>query len=193
MTETIKQYQPHANKKQLKGLLGLAGFYRSFIPKLADISKPLNAPTNHDTPFFWSKECENAFQDLKYALTSEPVLMFPDFDQSFIVEVDASNYAVGGMLSQLGLDHREHHVAYFSTALQKSQQNWSVTTKESFALMLAVRHWQVYLAGRNFMLKTDHNPLVFLRSQKDPRGKLSRRINELEEFDYTIKYVPGTG
>ena len=191
LTEAIKQYQPPANKKQLKGFLGLAGFYRSFIPKFADISKPLNALTNHDTPFFWSKDCQNAFQDLKYALTSEPVLMFPNFSQSFIVEVDASNYAVGGVLSQLGLDHREHPVAYFSTALQKSQQNWSVTTKESFALVLAVRHWHVYLAGRNFLLKTDHNPLVFLRSQKDPRGKLSRWINELEEFDYTIKYVPG--
>ena len=107
------------------------------------------------------------------------------------MEVDASNYTVGGVLSQLGLDHREQPVAYFSTALQKSQQNWSATTKESFALMLAVRHWHVYLAGRNFVLKTDHNPLVFLRLQKDLRGKLSRWINELEEFDYTIKFVLG--
>ena len=95
------------------------------------------------------------------------------------------------MLSQQGSDHQEHPVAYFSTALQKSQQNWSATTKESFALVMAVRHWHVYIAGRPFVLKTDHNPLVFLRSQKDPRGKIGRWINELEEFDYKIQYIPG--
>ena len=101
----------------------------------------------------------------------EPVLEFSDFTRQFIVEVDASNYAIGGVLSQQGSDHQEHPVAYFSTALQKSQQNWSETTKESFALVMAVRHWHVYLAGRPFVLKTDHNPLVFLRSQKTPGEK----------------------
>ena len=120
----------------------------------------------------WTNECEKAFGALKSALMSEPVLEVPDFSRQFIVEVDASNYAIGGVLSQLGSDDQEHPIAYFSTALQKSQQNWSATTKESFALVMAICHWHVYLAGRPFILKTDHNPLVFLRSQKDPRGKI---------------------
>ncbi len=82
-------------------------------------------------------------------------------------------------------------MAYFSTALQKSQRNWSATTKEAFALVLAVRHWHVYLMGTQFLLNSDHNPLTFLRGQKDPRGKLGRWMTELEEFDYSIKYIPG--
>ena len=191
LTEAINQYQRPTTRKQVKGFLGLAGFYRSFIPNFATVSRPLNVLTSNATPLVWTQECELAFENLKHALTAEPILKFPDFNEQFIIEADASNFAVGGVLSQLGPNGIEHPVAYFSTALQKSQQNWSATIKESFALVLAVRHWHVYLAGRNFVLKTDHNPLVFLRSQKDPRGKISRWLNELEEFDYTIKYIPG--
>jgi len=75
--------------------------------------------------------------------------------------------------------------------LQQSQQNWSATTKEAFALALAVRHWHVYLAGTRFILNFDHNPLTFLRSQKDSCGKIGRWVNELEEFDYVVQYIPG--
>ena len=191
LTEAIDNYQRPDSKKSLKGFLGLAGFYRSFIQNFAHVSQPLNALTSNETPFVWNNECEKAFNALQNALTSEPVLEFPDFTGQSIVEVDASNYAIGGVLSQQGSDHQEHPIAYFSTALQKPQQNWSATTKESFALVMAVRHWHVYLAGRPFVLKTDHNLLVFLRSQKDPRGKIGRWINELEEFDYKIQYIPG--
>ncbi|MEL7328148.1 MAG: RNase H-like domain-containing protein [Pseudomonadota bacterium] len=191
LTEAVKQYQRPSTKKELKGFLGLAGFYRSFIPNFSDISHPLNQLTSEHAKFEWSAECEAAFVTLKNQLSSDPVLKFPNFGQQFIVEADASNYAVGGVLSQFGSDGQIHPIAYFSTALQKSQQNWSATTKEAFALVLAVRHWRVYLAGASFILNSDHNPLTFLRTQKDPRGKLSRWMVELEEFNYTIQYIPG--
>ena len=84
-----------------------------------------------------------------------------------------------------------HPVAYFSTALQQSQRNWSATTKETFALIVAVCHWHVYLAGTHFTLMSDHNPLTHLHKQKDPRGKFGRWITELEEYDYSIQCVPG--
>ena len=102
------------------------------------------------------------------------------------MEVDASDVAVGGELSQRGKDGTSHPVAYFSTLLKGPQRNWSTHSKESFALLMAVRHWYVYLAGNHFILRTDHNPLKHLRSQKDPRGKFGRWLAELEEFNYTI-------
>ena len=98
-------------------------------------------------PFQWDDSCETAFAALKQKLSSKPVLSFPKLGEPFIVEVDASNHAVGGVLSQVGKDDNLHPVAYFSTALQPSQKNWSATTKEAFALVCGVRHWQVYLAG----------------------------------------------
>ena len=119
------------------------------------------------------------------------MLSFPKLGDPFIVEVDASNHAVGGVLSQVGNDDSLHPVAYFSTALQPSQKNWSATTKEAFALVFAVRHWHVYLAGTTFTLNSDHNPLTHLREQKDPRGKFARWLAELEEFDYSVQYIPG--
>ena len=191
LTDAIRQYPQPSTKKELKGFLGLAGFYRAFIPKFADIAHPLNNLTSEKVPFAWTKDCDEAFETLKSKLSSDPVLHFPNLQEQCVVEVDASNFAVGGILTQKGEDGNLHPVAYFSTALQESQKNWSATTKEAFALIAAIRHWYVYLSGKHFILKSDHNPLTFLRKQKDPRGKFSRWITELEEFDYTIQYIPG--
>lgn len=191
LTDAINKYGVPSTKKELKGFLGLAGFYRDFIPDFAKISKPLNELTSDKTQFNWTPSCDQAFNKLKHLLSSEPVLHFPDLSKQFVLEVDASNYAVGGVLSQQGNDNKLHPVAYFSTALQKSQQNWSATSKEAFALVLAVRHWHVYLTGRHFVLNSDHNPLTHLRQQRDPRGKFGRWISELEEFDYSISYIRG--
>lgn len=147
LTEVIDKSQRPDSKKSLKGFLGVAGFYRLFIPNFAHVSQPLAVLTSNDTPFLCTTGCEKAFSSLKSALTSDPVLEFPDFSRQFIVEVDASNYAIGGVCSQLGPADQEHPIAHLSTALQKSQQNWSATTKQSFALVMAVRHWHVDLAG----------------------------------------------
>ena len=191
LTEAISKFEQPKTKKELKGFLGLAGFYRAFIRDFANIAEPLNNLTSDKIPFVWTDECTNAFSALKRALLSHPVLRFPNLQQEFVVEVDASNYAVGGILSQKADDDELHPVAYFSTALQQPQRNWSATTKEAFALIVAVRHWHVYLAGTHFTLMSDHNPLTHLRKQKDPRGKFGRWITELEEYDYSIRYVPG--
>ena len=83
---------------------------------------------------------------------SKPVLAFPRLGEDFIVDVDASDVAFGGVLIQEGSDSLLHPVAYFSDAVQKSQKDWAPTTKEAFALVLAVRHWHVYLAGMRFIL-----------------------------------------
>ena len=108
------------------------------------------------------------------------------------MDVDASDDAAGGILMQEGIDNDNelHPVAYYSMAFDKAQQNWAPTTAEAFALVLTVRHWYVYLAGTSFILNSDHNPLVYLRNQKDPRGKFGCWITELEEFDYMVKYIP---
>ncbi len=96
LTEAIEQFQRPSTKK---GFLGLGGFYRAFTPKFADISKPLNELTSDHAKFQWTELCENAFNILKHKLASHPVLKFPDFGQQFVVEVDASNFAItsGGL------------------------------------------------------------------------------------------------
>ena len=119
LTEAIHTYKQPSSKKELKAFLGLAGFYRAFIPNFAHISQPLNALTSEHSVYHWSEDCERAFNQLKSKLLSKPILQFPDLSQPFTLEVDASDQAVGGVLSQQNKDGRLHPVAYFSTALQK--------------------------------------------------------------------------
>ena len=192
LTEAIENFAQPECKKDVKSFLGMANFYRTFIKNFADISHPLNRLTSDNVDFVWDEQCNNAFQTLKKALCSGPVLSFPHLGEKFVVEVDASDVAYGGVLSQQDADGLFHPVAYFSDTVKKSQRNWAPTTKEAFALILAGRHWYVYLAGQHFVLQSDHNPLVYLRKQKDPRGKFARWIMELEEYDYEIKYIPGS-
>ena len=171
----------------------MANFYRTFIKDFAEISHPLNKLTSDNVDFEWTDDCENAFNTLKQRLCSEPVLAFPQVGQKFVIEVDASDIAFGGVLMQSNVDGDGgfHPVAYYSDTVKKSQKGWAPTTKEAFALILALRHWYVYLAGNHFVLNSDHNPLVYLRNQKDPRGKFARWLMELEEYDYEINYIPG--
>ena len=191
LVSAIREFQRPTTRRAVKSFLGMAGFYRTFVPNFAEIARPLTNLTSDNVKFEWSDSCEEAFQELKRRLASEPVLAFPRLGEPFVVDVDASDVAFGGVLMQKGRDDFLHPVGYFSDSVKSSQFSWAPTTKEAFALILAVRHWYVYLAGTKFVLNSDHNPLVHLREQKDPRGKFSRWILELEEFDYIVKYVPG--
>ena len=122
LTTAIQNFQRPGNKKEVKGFMGLAGFYRHFIKDFSKISSPLNALTSDNVVFTWSDECETVFKQLKEVLMSEPVLAFPRLGETFIVEVDGSEKAAGGVLSQIGPDGQFHPVAYYSTSLNKSTQ-----------------------------------------------------------------------
>ena len=191
LTNAINQLPHPESKKELRRFLGMAGFYRTFIKDFATLSQPLNRLTGDNVKFVWDTSCEAAFLEIKQHLMCEPILAFPKLNDPFIVEVDASDYAAGGILSQKGEDGILHPIAYFSTSFTNTQRKWAPVTKEAFALVLAVRHWHVYLSGTEFVLRSDHNPLVHLRQQKDPRGKFGRWIAELEEYNYTVEYIRG--
>ena len=108
LTEAINNYKRPETRKELKGFLGLAGFYRSFIHNFAEICQPLNKLISENAPFQWDDSCETALSVLKQKLLSKPVLSFPKLGEPFIVEVDASNHAVGGVSSQVGNDDCLH-------------------------------------------------------------------------------------
>lgn len=190
--EVIRDFPEPTTKREVKRFLGMAGFYRQFVPNFSAIARPLTNLTGDHVPFQWSENCQSAFDLLKLHLQSQPVLAFPRWNHPFIIECDASQSAVGGVLSQADDNEVIHVVAYFSKALSPSQRKWSTTEKECFALIQATRKWEVYLRANPFTLYTDHNPLVWLRKQKDPRGKFARWTVELEQFEYSITYKPGS-
>ena len=177
----------------VQAFLGKVNYYRKFIPKLAEIAHPLYELTRKSgrNQFKWAVEHQQAFDQLKSILCSEQVMGHPRYDREFILDVDASDYALGVELSQKDDNDDERPVFYGSRHLEKSERSYSATARETLAAVFGCEYFSQYLQGRKFVLRSDHNPLVWLRSMKEPKRPYSGWIVRLEQFQYTIQYRPG--
>lgn len=189
ITAILNMKEPN-NQKHIKSFLGLVGYYRKFIPKFAQLAKPLTTLLRKDTPFIFGEKQKEAFKTLKNILTTEPILQYPKFENPFILTTDASNEAIGAVLSQ-GDIGSDLPIAYFSKTLSPAEQNYSTTEKELLAIIKSVKHFRPYLYGIKFTIVTDHRPLQWLYNHKELSGKLFRWRVKLMEYDYEIKYKPG--
>ncbi|KAM0730356.1 Retrovirus-related Pol polyprotein from transposon 412 [Formica fusca] len=135
-------------------------------------------------------EQQNAFEILKEKLMTTPVLKYPDFTQEFIVTTDASDYAIGAVLSQ-GKVGNDRPIAYASRILSRAEQNYNTTEKELLAIVWAVKHFRPYVYGTKFKIVTDHKPLIWLFNVNDPGSRLIRWRLKLEEYDYEIIHKAG--
>ena len=189
--EVIRQWPFPTNTKELRAFLGLCNYYGDFIPNLQARARVLNQITGK-AKFCWTVEREAAFNDLKIALSSNDVILqFPNMTKPFELSTDASESSVGCVLSQRDLSGRDRPVFFASKALSDSEQNWHTREKEAFALIFALRKFRHYLMGTRFTWHTDHEGLKWLRNTRDPRGRYARWIEELEEFDFEVRYRPG--
>jgi len=188
--EAVSKFPRPKNTKNIKQFLGLAGYYRRFIPNFSKIAKPLTTLLKKDEPFEWKQPQEDAFTSLRDSLCTEPLLQHPDFTQPFVLTTDASGHAVGGILSQ-GPIGKDKPIAYASRLLSKAEQNYATIEKELLAIIYCVSHFRPYLYGNKFTLLTDHKPLVWLNNVKDPTSRLIRWRLKLAEYEYEIKYKAG--
>ncbi|GFT61666.1 retrovirus-related Pol polyprotein from transposon 412 [Trichonephila clavipes] len=141
--------------------------------------------------FQWTKECEDSFLQLKEALTSSPILIYPQPDKPFILDTDASNESVGAVLSQ-EIDGQERVVAYWSKCLSKPERNYCVTRKELLAIVKAIEHFHHYLYGQKFLLRTDHASLTWLMNFRNTEGQVARWIQRLNEYYFDIRHRKGS-
>lgn len=174
-----------ATIKELRGFLGLTGYYRKFIRWYGVLSKPLTNLLKKDA-FVWSEEAFEAFQKLKQAMVNAPVLALPNFNKEFIIETDASDFGMGAVLSQEG-----HPIAYISRAFSSKAKSFSTYEKELLALVFAVEKWRPYLIGRHFIIKTDHFSLKYWLEQKISTPFQSKCLPKLMGLDYEIRYRRG--
>jgi len=147
--------------------LGLSGYYRCFIPNFSKIAKPLTELLRKNTPFEWNQRSEGAFVTLKDLLTNEPLLQYPDFTRPFVLNTDASNEALGAILSQ-GPIGQDLPISYASRMLTNSEKNYSTTEKELLAIVWSCKQYRPYLYGRKFTIVTDDKPLTWVFNMKDP-------------------------
>ncbi|GFQ98938.1 retrovirus-related Pol polyprotein from transposon 17.6 [Trichonephila clavata] len=187
----VKDWRRPKNVHELRSFLGLCTYYRRFVKGFSSIARPLHRLTENKQKFLWTDECEEAFNSLKAALTSSPILVYPDPEKQFILDTDASHESVGAVLSQ-EINGQEHVIAYWSKCLSKPERNYCVTRKELLAIVKAVENFHSYLYGRKFLLRTDHASLTWLLNFKNTEGQIARWIQKLEEYDFEIKHRKGS-
>ena len=176
--------------KQLRSYLGLAGYYRRFIPHFADIASCLNDLLKKGVKFVWTDKTESAFLDLKSRLASRPILRPPNFDIPFCIAVDVSNVAIGANLFQV-VDNVEHPVCYFSKRLDVHQKRYFTVEKEALALVTAVCTFSPYFGSQPITVYTDHSPLQFVQRMSNYNQKLLRWALELQQHNLRIVHRPG--
>ena len=188
--ESIKKYPRPRDKDEVKRFVSLASYYRRFIKFFAHIADPLNFLTKKTVPFLWTDDCENSFNKLKEKLMKPPLLIYPNFTQTFIIYSDASNVALGAVLGQ-EVDNIFRPVHYASRSLKSGERNKSTIEKELLAIHWSITYFKPYVYGTRFIVRSDHRPLVYLFSLRDPTSKLNRIRLELQEFSFDVQYVKG--
>lgn len=186
----ILKYPIPKTPKQIKGFLGLLGYYRRFIPDFARVTKPLTSCLKKGAKITLTSDYIRCFEHCKKLLTNDPILQYPDFTKDFILTTDASNIALGAILSQ-GSIGNDRPIAYASRTLNNSEINYSTIEKELLAIVWAAKYFRPYLFGRKFKIVTDHKPLQWLMNLKEPNSRLTRWRLKLSEYDYTIIYKKG--
>ena len=193
--EAVRNWPVLQSVKDVRAFLGLAGFYRRFVRGFAAIAQPLTDLTKIADRRWWSWGAaeQKAFEQLKQALTSAPLLAHPDPQRQWTVQTDASGYAIGAVLSQKQADGTMRPVAFWSHKLSSAERNYSATERELMAIVRAVQHWRAYLHGspHPILLQSDHRPLVYLNGKAELGMRLSRWMEELCDLTFEIGYVKG--
>ena len=169
----------------LRGFLGLTGYYRKFVQHYGLIAYPLTQLLRKKQ-FQWNAQAQQAFEQLKQAMASTPVLALPDFNEPFIVETDASDVGISAVLMQKG-----QPIAYLSKALAQQHKHLSIYEKEFLALIMAVEKWRQYLQHHEFIIRTDHKSLTYLTEQNLHSDMQRKAMNRLMGLQFKVVYRKG--
>lgn len=179
-------------KKQVRSFLGMIGFYRRFIPNCSTIAIPLTDLTRKGSPnkIPWNGNQERAFQALKGYMVSSPILRLPDLEKTFIVRTDASKTGIGAVLMQ-EYEGMKFPVAYASRKLLPRETRYAVIELECLALVWGITKFHIYLYGKEFLVETDHCPLIYMNKSKIANSRIMRWVIALQPYRFQIKAIRG--
>ncbi|KAI5145376.1 hypothetical protein NEPAR06_2421, partial [Nematocida parisii] len=184
--------------KDMRGFLGKMGYYREFIQQFAMLEIPLRQliteAGDRNDKIVWDDLAEKAYEIMRQQLRDARELLLPDHKKEFIVTTDASDYGISAVIEQIGPNGEEVPIAWKSRALSQAEKNYGITEKEMLAVVWGTEKFQYYLKGRKFHVRTDHKALTEMRVKRDfgkGKARISRWLERLGEFDFTIEYRPG--
>lgn len=183
--QAVTSWPQPTNPTALRGFLGLTGYYRKFVKNYGVIAAPLTKLLRKHA-FQWTSDATVAFEELKTALTTTPVLALPDFKRQFIIECDASDMGIGAVLQQEG-----RPISFYSHTLALRYQKLPAYEKVLIGLIKAVRHWNSYFWGQYFIVRTDHYSLKYLLEQRIATPSQQRWVCKLLGYNFGIEYKPG--
>lgn len=187
----MSDYPTPKSVKDVRRLLGLAGWYRRFIPHFASITAPISdLLKKNKSKFSWTLEANEAFNKLKSILVSEPILSCPDYSKKIIIQCDASDLGIGGILVQ-GEGSEEKIIAYMSEKLSSAERKYQTTERECLAVIRSIEKFRPYIEGTKFTVVTDHASLLWLTNLKDPSGRVGRWALRLQAYDYELIHRKG--
>ncbi|GFU01224.1 retrovirus-related Pol polyprotein from transposon 17.6 [Trichonephila clavipes] len=188
--KAVRNFPTPKNIHDIRSFLGLCSYFRRFIKGFCYLAEPLQSLLKSGVEFHWCPEEVEAFNSLKKALTSDPVLGMYDERASTEIHTDASGYGIGAVLVQIQ-NNVEKVIAYASRTLTKAEKNYSTTERECLAIVWATNKFRPYIFGKHFTVVTDHHSLCWLMNLKDPSGRLARWALRLQEHDFDVKYKTG--
>ena len=184
--EVIQKWPCPTSVTEIRSFLGLAGYYQKFVQAFSSIAKPLTRLTGKEVPFLWDEHTERAFNKLKEALTTAPVLALPQPGKPYVVYTDASRVGLGCVLMQ-----ENRVIAYASRQLKKHEENYPTHDLEMAAVVFALKIWRSYLYGESVQVFTDHKSLKYLFTQADLNLRQRRWMEFISDYDVQIQYHPG--
>jgi hypothetical protein len=184
--QEVMDWKSPTSVHEVRSFLGLAGYYRRFIPDFSKIAKPMTSLLQKDHKFVWTEECEAAFCTLRKLLTTAPVLAQPDIEKSFDVFCDASKNGLGCVLMQNG-----RVIAYASRQLRKHEVNYPTHDLELAAVVHALKIWRHYLLGNVCNLFTDHKSLKYIFTQSELNMRQRRWLELIKDYNLNVHYHPG--
>ncbi|OWY99835.1 LOW QUALITY PROTEIN: Enzymatic Polyprotein, partial [Phytophthora megakarya] len=190
LVTAVREFSRPLDSTEVKRFVHLAGYYRKFMAGFGSIVEPLTRLLKKDVDWEWTEAQEFAFARVKMLLTTQPLLLYPNFELPFRLVTDASKVGLGACLQQ---DHGRgwQPIAFASKVNNRAESNYSITELECAAVVWSVKLFRPYLYGRTFTIVTDHAALRWLMTRPNLAGRLHRWSLTLQEYEFNIVYRPG--
>lgn len=191
--KTVTEWKQPTRVKEIQSFLGFCNFYRRFIKDFASLARPMTKLTHKDSKFEWGEEQEKAFETLKKAITSEPVLSHYDPEKQLTLETDASDYGIGVVCSQADENGNLHPIGFYSRQLKPAELNYEIHDKELLAIVEGLTRFGKYCMTSRHKIKilTDHKNLEYWNSKRDLNLRQARWSEKLANYDFKIYFRPG--